>query len=207
MTQLNSSGKGGGPCHSYRVKRIPRGMNGELLGGNIMKDPHTHHIPEASTEGGNQDGTGSVDRTGLIYGSSICYRSPQEETQALFSDLDTDLLIIEAMTKAACRASKLRNIQQTSILNTLPTILCSLIANLLAIRAYERSSNYLGQNGVPPELNETHLLSRPQPKALTFVLERALYNIIINYYNYLNRFEFPKEYQEIIQEFASFHHP
>lgn len=161
------------------------------------------HNEMRATEEDHQDITS--DRKGLI-GGSVCFRSPQEETQALFADLQTDLLIIEAMTNAACRASKLRNVHQTSILNTLPTMLCSLIANLLAVRAYERSPSFMGQNGQAPELR-THLLSRPQPKALSFVLERAIYNIVVNYFNHLSRFEFPEEYQSILQEFASFQHP
>ena len=64
-TQLNVFGKGGGPCHSYRVKRTPRGMNGELLGGNIMKQHN--EIPENNE---NQDAS-SVDRSGLIYGKKL----------------------------------------------------------------------------------------------------------------------------------------
>ena len=110
------------------------------------------------------------------------------------------------MTNSACRASKLNNIHQTAILNTIPTILCSLVANLIAIREYEKSPSYLGQNGQAPELG-THLLSRPHPKALSFILERSIYNIVINYYNHIRRFEFPKEYQQILQSFADFTHP
>ena len=145
------------------------------------------------------------DRFGLLHGG-LCFRSPQEETQALFADLQTDMLVVEALANVLCHAATLDNIHQTSILNTVPTVLCSLIANLLSIQAYEQSPSYLGQNGLAPELG-THLLSRPHPKALAFVVERSIYNIVINYYNHLKRFEFPKEYQTVLQNFASFHHP
>ena len=122
-----------------------------------------------------------------------------------FEKLLPDLLLIEAMTQAVCRASKLRNIHQTAILNTIPTILCSLIANLLAIRSYETSPSFIGQKGNAVELG-CHELSRPHPKAMKFVLERCIYNVVINYYNHLSRFEFPKEYQSVLQDFANFHH-
>jgi hypothetical protein len=170
------------------------------LAGNIMRGSD-----KMAADDSRDDSASDRDRRGLIRGS-LCFRSPQEETQSLFADLQTDLLVIEAMTHAVCRASKLRNVHQTAILNTIPTILCSLIANLLAVRAYEKSPSFMGQKGKPPELG-AHELSRPHPKALSFVLERCIYNIVLNYYNHLARFEFPEHYQSILQQFASFHHP
>jgi hypothetical protein len=152
ISQLNSNGKSRGPCHTFRVKRTPRGPNGELLSGNIMKqDRETTFINE------NDQNDITSDRFGLINGT-YCFRSPQEETQALFAELQTDILVIDALANSACNAAKLSNIHQTPLLNTIPTILSSLIANLLSIREYEKSPSYLGQNGTAPELGKWSLI-------------------------------------------------
>ena len=36
VSMVNANGKGGGPCHTFRVKRTCRGLNGELLRGNFF---------------------------------------------------------------------------------------------------------------------------------------------------------------------------
>ena len=36
ISRLNSAGKGAGPCHSFRVRRTPRGHDGELLRGEFF---------------------------------------------------------------------------------------------------------------------------------------------------------------------------
>ena len=82
VSQVNNSGKGSGPCHSYRVKRIPRGSDGELLKGNVMS-----YIDD-SVDDTKDIAQSDRDRKNVIHGT-YCFRSPKEETQSIFSDAST----------------------------------------------------------------------------------------------------------------------
>ena len=49
-----------------------------------------------------------------------------------------------------------------------------------------------------------HQLVRPHPKALAFVIERAIYNLVTNYYEHMESFAFPPEYGPRLQQFLDF---
>ena len=79
------------------------------------------------------------------------------------------------------------------------------IEKLTAFEEYIKSPAFLGQKTAPPELHG-HQLVRPHPKALAFVLERAIYGLTTGFYDFLESFEFPPQYGKLMERFASFRH-
>ena len=200
--QTNSDGvvplAPGKPPRTFRVLRKPHDRNGRQ--GNDLRGSGT----------GDHAGVHGLEYSSKAPRKSFCvrnllFRTPQQETQALFADAQLDIWTIEAVSSVCCRAALLIQLNRAALINTVPSLLCSLLACLIAVEEYIKSPAFLGQKTAPPELHG-HQLVRPHPKALAFVLERAIYGLTTGFYDFLESFEFPPQYGKLMERFASFRH-
>ncbi len=187
----------------FRVLRKPRTVDGTISSdrrGNGTGEHAGTALGDDLSASGAGRSTGG--RFGRLAGNWL-FRTPRQETQALFADAQIDIWTIECVVACSCRAALLVHINRTALINTVPTLLCSLLGCLMAIEAYIKSPSFLGQKGAAAEL-QGHQLVRPHPKALAFVIERAIYNLVTNYYEHMESFAFPPEYGPRLQQFLDF---
>ena len=211
VRQANSEGTvplvPGATPRTFRVLRKPRdrdGRQGSDLRGSGTGDHTGVHGLEPSPKGTRQGCCGCGGRGSKLRGNML-FRTPQQETQALFAGAQLDIWTIEAVSAVCCRAALLVQVNRAALINTVPTLLCSLLACLIAVEEYIKSPAFLGQKTAAPEL-QGHQLVRPHPKALAFVLERAIYGLTTSFYDFLETFQFPPEYGPLMGRFASFRH-
>ena len=197
----------GASLRTFRVLRKPRDHNGKQsrdLRGSGTGDQATVHgldpLEKNSRHGCCDCSAGESKLLGSVF-----FRTPQQETQALFADAQLDIWTIEAVSTACCRAARIIQVHKAALISTVPTLLCSLLGCLISIEEYVKSPAFLGQKTSPPELHG-HQLVRPQPKALGFVLERAIYGLVTSFYELLETFDFPPEYGSLLARFAGFQH-
>jgi hypothetical protein len=211
VRQANSEGMvalaPGKTSRTFRVLRKPRdrdGRQGGDLRGSGTGDNVGVHGLEPSPKGARLGCCGCVSGGSKLHGS-LLFRTPQQETQALFADAQLDIWTIDAVSTVCCRAALLVQVNRAALINTVPTLLCSLLACLVAIEEYIKSPAFLGQKTAAPEL-QGHQLVRPHPKAVAFVLERAIYGLTTSFYDFLETFQFPPEYGPLMERFSSFRH-